>query len=195
MGVRCLKRGFGVYWHPYSLPYLLYPNGTYAQLPVENYVPQLPSELDGGVTLDPRDVPAPWETKVVCPVAGAEEGSSGDVDSSSASSDSEDSSEAGTGMDAEEAVTQPEGSSRQVAPPGQEERDEMDADDKNKDAHDAKDDVPEFKQKLLKAKAKEKAHLLNRKPYNPYRDGCNAAKMKDAQHFQRSLSTRSQGVG
>ena len=116
----------------------------------------LVGELDEGVMLDPRDVSVPWETTVACPVAGAEEGSSGDVDSSSASSDSENSSEVGTAMDAEEAVTQPEGSSREAAPPGREQKDEKDADDQGKDGNDAKDDEPEFKKSYSRPRPKRK---------------------------------------
>ena len=123
-------------------------------LPVEGYVPQMPSELDDGVTLDRRGVPVPWEASVACPVAGAEE-SGGDVHSSSDSSDSEDSSEADTAVDAEIQAPLPEGGtrepatlggdgSREVAIPGQEERDGKDADDHGKDEDDAADDVPEF---------------------------------------------------
>ena len=74
----------------------------------------MPSELDDGVTLDRRGVPVPWEAKVACPVAGAEE-SGGDVHSSSDSSDSEDSSEADTAVDAEIQAPLPEGGTREPA--------------------------------------------------------------------------------
>ena len=42
---------------------------------------------------------------------------------------------------------------------------------------------PAERGRLLKAKAKEMAHLLNHKPFNPYCDGCNTAKMRGVQHF------------
>ena len=43
LGVRCMQLGYGFYWFPHELPYLVCPmDGKHIQLQLDNFVPRLP---------------------------------------------------------------------------------------------------------------------------------------------------------
>ena len=62
LGIRCMQLGYGFYWFPHELPYLVCPSdGRHVQLQLDNFMPRLPSRLDGmPVKLGHREVSAPW---------------------------------------------------------------------------------------------------------------------------------------
>ena len=57
------------------------------------------------------------------------------------------------------------------------------------------EEIPVARQVLLKAQAQSKEHLLFHKPYNPYCDGCNAAKMRDVRHFKGAYDRKQTSWG
>ena len=74
LGARCMQHGYGFYWFPYELPYLVCPvDGKHIQLQLDNYVPRLPAKLDNTVVkLGYREVPIPWAPRTAVPAPEAE---------------------------------------------------------------------------------------------------------------------------
>ena len=96
LGARCMQQGYGFYWFPYELPYLVCPfDGKHIQLQLDNFVPRLPARLDEkAVKLGYREVPVPWTLRIVAPAPEmdqlSEKGDSSSGSSSSGSSCSSD---------------------------------------------------------------------------------------------------------
>ena len=175
LGARCMKKGYGFYWHPYELPYFICRDGTFIQLELDNYVPKLPSMPDEcEAELDSREVLVPWPTHVVVPATGAD-----------LSSDEEDSSD---GSDSDDGPGEPEVAAEEdESPPAVQQgpvKEEVDRRPRPPTRAEPEEEIPESKRRLLREQAQELSHLLNHKPFNPYCDGCNAAKMRDVQHFR-----------
>ena len=99
LGVRCMQLGYGFYWFPYELPYLVCPSdGRHVQLQLDNFVPRLPARLDGTtVKLGLREVPVPWALSIAAPAfsetdrTGEEEEPSAEPGNEAGESESDDS--------------------------------------------------------------------------------------------------------
>ena len=203
-----MRKGYGFYWHPYQLPILVDREGNHVQLELDNFVPKLPTVLDEvNQALDPRDVPVPWVSHHVMSAPGAE----GSSDDETSSKDSSSSSDSESGKDDEPVDKEPsptgrpsggdsaggepvQGESRGDSTITETKQPELQRVECEKE-YDLKDAIPEAKKQLLKAQALSKSHLLFHKPFNPFCDGCNAAKMQDVQHFKGSFDEHPKAWG
>ena len=157
-------------------------------------MPKLPARLDDkSADLDYREVPVPWAPLHAAPACESDQ-SSDQADSSSDAREGEDESE----DDDEPAAVEPPTSTQSgcepvcvEAPPesgwkpvpgGQPAQDE--------DQRAEDEEEPDERPLTLKAKAMSREHLLFHKPYNPYCDGCNAAKMRDIHHFKGAFDRK-----